>query len=433
MHQINLFEILNLSNLNCRYKLLAVSNLPRDDAYGKNVNLLAKKIAYELEQPVALLFGEKQTRLAIPASSKLPNLEQPLTPHVAMLIPLEEIQLLDFNQLDAQTLPIAKSFLRSAFQRSLMKNPQLWGNGRCYFWKRPLRVDGEIDLFEGFIFNIVPLGDGRLCVSLDITHKYVDKSWFLDRVDERDIARYRMRHFLYHFGHQWYRVQLLNTTGLSIQEQKFQNERTGDMEDVYQYTKEQCRQNPPDWIQHLDKDSPAILYRYPGSEKQRYGAAALCKLMHSTKEPMVSKLHRNTILSPQKRFQKMDGVVRKLFQNAAFDGTPIELSPKPLEVKPRVFSVPDQLFGHDTVLQVKSNGRGAGISPSKLGNTRLQYLRSKKIGPLVTSPFDAQYIVLPESLPRAISDDLMERFHQTMEQFSPHPYHASPVIYEDAN
>jgi len=254
-----------------------VSNLPRDDAYGKNVNLLAKRLAYELEQPVALLFGDKQTRLAIPASSKLPNLEQPLTPHVAMLIPLEEIRILDFKKLDAQTLPIAKSFLRSAFQRLLMKNPKLWGNGRCYFWKRPLRVDGEIDIFEGFIFNIVPLEDGRLCVSLDITHKYVDKSWFLDRVDERDIARYRMRHFLYHFG------------------------------------------------------------------------------------------------------------------------------------------------------------KGPGISLSEFGKTRLQYLRNKKIGPLVTSPFDAQYIVLPESLPRAISDDLIERFHQTMEQFSPHPYRASRVIYEDAD
>ena len=122
-----------------------------------------------------------------------------------------------------------------------------------------------------------------------------------------------------------------------------------------------------------------------------------------------------------------------MFQNAALDGTPVELSGKPLEVTPRVFSVPDQLFGHDTVLKVKSNGKGPGISLSEFGKTRLQYLRNKKIGPLVTSPFDAQYIVLPESLPRAISDDLIERFHQTMEQFSPHPYRASRVIYEDAD
>jgi hypothetical protein len=268
---------------------------------------------------------------------------------------------------------------------------------------------------------------------LDITNKYVDKSWFLSRVDEQDIARYRMRHFLYHFGHQWYQVQLLGTTEHSIQEQMFQNERTSEMEYVYQYTKKQCCKTPPYWILNLDKDSPAIIYRHPGSEKQRYGAAALCKLMYSTKDLMDSKLHRNTILSPQKRFQKIEGVVRKLFQNAALDGTHIYLSKKPLEVTPRVFSVPDQLFGNDNVLKVKSNGKWSGISISELGKTRLQYLRNKQIGPLATSLFDAQYIVLPESLPREISDDLIERFHQTMEQFSPHPYRAARVIYEDAD
>jgi len=317
-----------------------------------------------------------------------------------------------------------------------MKNPELWGNGRCYFWKRPLDIsrehgESEIDVFEGFVFNIVPLGDGRLCVSLDITHKYVDGRWLLERVDEQDIDRYRMRHFLYHFGHQWYRVQLLNTTGHTIEEQKFQNEWTGNMESVYPYTKDQCCDDPPYWIRNLDKDSPAIIYRYPGNEKQRYGAAALCKLMYSTNEPAVSKLHQVTILSPQNRFQRIQRVISKLFQSTTLDAATIELSRNPLEVTPKIFSVPDQLFGHDIILKVQSNGATTGIPLARLGRTRLQYLLDKTIGPLANTPFDAQYIVLPASLPRMISEDVIERFKQMVGQFSPHLYSASPVIYED--
>lgn len=436
MHQVNLFEILNLPNLDCRYKLLAVSNLPRDKAYAKNVNLLAKSLAYELQQPVALLYREDGPRFAIPASSKLPKREQILTPHIAILEPLDGVHVLDFRRLNDQTLPIARSFLRSAFQTPLMDNLELWGDRRCYFWKRPLDTsvehrESEIDIFEGFVFNIVPLGDGRLCISLDITHKYVDRRWFLERVDEQDIDRYRMRHFLYHFGHQWYRAQLLNATGCTVEKQKFYNERTGIIEYVYQYTMDRWCDNPPYWIRTLSKDSPAIIYRYPGSEKQRYGAAALCKLMYSTNEPTVSKLHGMTVLSPQKRFQKIQHVALKLFQNANLDRTPIELSRSPLEVTPRVFPVPDQLFGNDTILKIRSDGATTGIPPSELGRTRLQYLLDKSIGPLSNTPFHAQYIVLPASLPRMISDDVTERFQQMVTQFSSHPYNASPVIYED--
>lgn len=436
MHQINLFKIMNLSNLSCCYRLIEVTNLPRDRTHGKNVNLLAKRISYDLKQPVALLSGKEYTHLAIPALSELPELEQSLTPHVAVLQPLDEAYVLDFDKLDKQTLLVAKSFLRFAFQAPLMKDPQLWGNNRCYFWKHPLDMGeddqgSEISISEGFVFNIVPLESNQICVSVDITHKYTDKRWLLDHVDKQDIHQYRMRHFLYHFGHRWYRIQLIDTTGLSIGEQKFQNERTGEMEHVYQYTKEQCYDNPPYWIRDLDRNTPAILYRYPGSKKKRYGAAALCKLMYATKEPAVSELHHMTILPPQERFRKIERVISKLFQNAVLDGTPIDLSREPLRTTAKVFSVPAQLFGHDTVLEVKKNGQSRGVHLSELGKTRTQYLLDDKIGPLTDSAFAAQYIVLPKSLPRAISTDLIERFQEAMEQFSQHPYRASPVIYED--
>ena len=126
IHQVNLFEIANLSNLKCSYKLLQVGNLPRDEYYEKNINLLAKRLAYQMEQPVTPIFGGEHTRLAIPASSALPEPEQSLAPHIATLTPLEEIHILDFEELDAQSVLIAKNFLRFAFQRPLMKNPELW-------------------------------------------------------------------------------------------------------------------------------------------------------------------------------------------------------------------------------------------------------------------------------------------------------------------
>ena len=127
------------------------------------------------------------------------------------------------------------------------------------------------------------LGDS-LFLALRLSTKYVESAWLGDRPGGGELRDLRMRHLLYHMGHRWFPVQLIGAHGKSISEARFTPEGEAPT-DVYGYTISKTKKNPPNWIRGLAPDSPAILYRYPGKSVQRYGAAALCKLMLGTIDP----------------------------------------------------------------------------------------------------------------------------------------------------
>ena len=128
----------------------------------------------------------------------------------------------------------------------------------------------------------------------------------------------------------------------------------------------------------------------------------------------------------------MAKIVRQHFANAELNGKPIRLKADPFETEQRFFPVPEQLFGNNSILHVKRDAADKGVKLMELGQVRMRYLLDPKIGPLTISPFDAQYIVIPLSLPRPIADDFRERFKQTMLQFYPHhPYQPRLVLYDD--
>lgn len=433
-HFTNLFELTNLSNLEATYRLLAVRGLTRGDNYEKNLNLLAKRLAFELRQPVALLAGEKGPAVALPADSRLPTLEQRLTPQVVTLVPEDEVYPLHFGGLDERTDPIAISFLQYAFGAPLMRDDRLWGGQRRFFSKRPVneaRADHSVDIFGGFRYKIVCLEGRHLFLALDLAYKYVDRSWLTEHLSNQEIREFLMRRCLYHFGRQWYEVQLMAGTDLTIQEQKFEDE-AGRVWNVWEYTKHKCGEPLPAPIPALDPGSPAIQYRNPGNEKRRYGAAALCKLTYGTMDPGVRAIHRGAMRPPDQRFAELGRIVERYFSQAQIAGRTLQVSRAPLEVPRRIFPVPDQRFGHSTVLHVKRGPHDAGIDLRELGRTRLQFLLDRKIGPLNVQPFGAQYVLIPDSLPRPIVEEFLTAFQGTMEQIIPHPYVPQRILYRDA-
>jgi hypothetical protein len=435
---VNLFEITNQDELSINYRLLEVRGLPPGEHYDKNVNRLVKAVAYEIRKPVALVRRGSGHHLAIPADATLPRLEQRLMPHVASLVPGEETYPLEFAQLDDTTAPIAVAFLVYALRTSLWRNQDLWGTGRAYYRKRPLNADDRdaaVDVYPGLVWNVVALDGCRFFLAVDTIVRYVDRDWLLQRVKGEDPRKYLRRHCLYHFGHQWYMVQLWGITGLSIAEQRFQLEGDDRVVDVLRYTQERWPERMPAWVRDLDPSSPAIVYRYPGSEKQRYGALSLCKLALSTADGQAADLHRHSILDPAPRFRRIIDVVGQYFQHAQLCGRPIRLAVRPLEIERRVFHVPSLRFGHGRILGVEP-GTGAEATDvvplTQLGQTRLQLVLDPRGGPLDTSAFDAQYIFLPRSSPRTINEDFEERFVRAMREVSGQPgYRARRILYDD--
>jgi len=433
-----LFEITNRSDLSVAYRRLVVRGLPDSESYDKLVNQLVKAVQFEIRQPVALVRRGNAHELVIPADAPLPVLERKLMPHLATLVPEDAVHQLDFRRLDGEDQRIAVAFLHFALEGPLFRDERLWGRGRAQFGKRALNADdpgATVDVYPGFRWNVVADGGGRLFLAVDATVKYIDRRWLTERVNGGDPRLYRARHCLYHFGHQWYMVQLWGVTGLSIAEQRFQPAGANEPIDVLAYTREKWGRRPAPWVRDLDPNSPAIVYRYPGNDREQYGALGLCKLAIPTGDPAASSLHRRSILDPTARMARVRDVVERHFQGPRLDTKPVRISREPLEVAHRVFSVPAQRLGHERVLAVDGGHHPEAtdvVALPQLGAQRLKLLLDPEAGPLDTSPFDAQYVVLPRSVPRAINQDFEQRFERAMREVSGQSdYRARRIVYDD--
>jgi hypothetical protein len=434
---VNLFEITNRQELRIACRLLAVHGLPAGEHYDKQVNLLVKGVSYELRQPVALVRHGDGHALAIPADARLPVLEQQLTPHMATLEPLPGATVLDFARHDLATERIALAFLGHALRTPLWAHPNLWGTPRTSYEKQPLNVgdrQASVDVYPGFVWNLILTGDGRIFVSVDPIVRYTDRQWLSERMKGQPPGSYLGRHCLYHFGHQWFVVQMVSLTGLSVAEQRFVPDGDDQTVDVLAYTRRRWQSDMPEWVRRLRPDSPAIMFRHPGNERLRYGALELCKLTLSTNDAETSSLHRISILSPRERLRRTIGIVERYFQGAELAGQPIRVAPQPREIERRVFPVPAQRFGHDRVLEVRSDGAGNpdAVRLERLGRRRLELLLDPRAGPLDASPAHAQYVLQPLSLPRDINENFFHRLVEMMQRVSGRAdYQAERVIYDD--
>ena len=436
---VNLFPIENQAELIIRYRLIGIRGLPRTQYYDKNVSLLKKRIAFALRAPTAIVRRGEHDYLVIPAGVSLPSQEYALTPHVAILEPEDGIHTLGLGRLDGASIPIAVSFLYYAFSAPLRADPGLWGHGRTQYARTPLGRRGnatEVDLFPGFAWNIAVDGEGRLLLSVDTHVKYVDRCWLSERVGGEDGRVYAGRRCLYCFGPQWYLVQLLQLTGLPIEEQRFQPESINEPVDVYTYTLARWHGKGCARVDTLDPRSPAILYR-TGGDQDRYGAAALARLTLSTAHAEASGLHRLAIMPPQERFQEIKRIVQSHFQAAQLDGRQIRVAPMPSEAARRVFPLPPLMFSAGHVLAARSDAGsppdGAEIVPlEEFGRRRLQLVLDHQLRPLDLAPFDAQYLLLPVSAPRWANEAFARRFERTMRRVSGDPeYTIRWVLYDD--
>lgn len=413
---INLFEIRNQADLAIAYRLLEVKGLPPGEHYDKNINRLVKAVTYGIRASVVLMQHGGAHYLAIPADAPLPQLEQRLMPHVATLVPSEETYSLPLDRLDENTAPLAAAFLQRAFGAPFWHDQRLWGNGRRYYSKQPINArhgDANVDVYPGFVWNVIVAEDGRLFLAVDTVVRHVERCWLPERLNGGDPASYLRCYCLYHFGSQWYMVQLWGLTGLPVAEQRFLPNGKDQVVDVLTYTRECWKGNPPAWVRELHPESPAILYRYPGSEQERYGALALRKLALSTADAEARGLHRRSIVDPAPRFERIRKVVARHFQHTQLGGCRIQVMTTTLEIEHRIFPIPPQRFGHNRVLTVEPNvpTHATDIVPlEKFGQRRLRLVLDPTAGPLDARPFDAQYLFLPHSLARGINEDFEQEF-----------------------
>jgi hypothetical protein len=440
-HILNCFEITNADALKADYRLVDVEGpfdpqMADGELAERNREQLLKRIAYEERIPVAYVGGGRQPIIAVPAGHELRTLEYHLAPDVATLHPRGRKETLCLGKLTDQTQRIGFAFLGWHLRSPLRADGRLWSTGPwTYFSRRPINYRDDhrrLDVFGGFGLR-VGLRNGKPCVWVKLTHRYVESAWMLDAYESEGIREeLRMRHLLYHYGHQWFSAQLLGLTGKSIAQQRFVPDGEREPISVYDYTtREVGGRKAPGWIASLNANSPAIEFRYSNDEKKRYGAASLCKLMLRTGDSAVSGLHRLSIKSPQRRFEQLASIVNLFLQNGSFDGEPIKLSSAPVRVQRRVFDVPAQEFGQGQTIHV---GHDAAVGETRLqdlGRKRLELLLDPQGGVAVRSLLDAQYLLAPQSQPRAIVEDFQKRLEQTVRSILQRNFRFSCITYAD--
>jgi len=238
-----------------------------------------------------------------------------------------------------------------------------------------------------------------------------------------------MRHLLYHFGYDWYVVQLLDLLTVSVAAAQFVVDGTQTPTNVFDYTRTKTQHNSPPWVTALDPNSPAIRYQTPGNSRKRFGAVALCKLLLNTDDPCVRLLHRRSIKPPQERFDLSRQIVMRCLSDGTFGTTPIEISAETYAVQPKLFHIPALEFGQGQILHV---GTGPGRIPLRdFARSRLDHLLDSAAGFAVTSPLDVQHLLVPLSLERQVTTDFKKRIDGVVREFIHAPYHTELVVFDD--
>jgi hypothetical protein len=435
-HSGSLFAIQNQDDLLVKYRLLSIDGVPRGDHFDKNLNRLLRDVQYELKAPVALLSRAGSPYLAIPSTSPDPKPERRLMPHVAQLHADDREYTLAFGEIAPEDVPVACSFLQWALRGSLFHERRLWTQGTNYYSKTPLQGGDsqDVDIYPGFSWRVVPLADGRLMLGIDVTSRFVDRIWLTERLSRGDFAITRGRNCLYHFGHQWYVVQFQALLPTSISDHRIWPAGAAQSVDLYKYIQDKWGGNSPAWVRTLNPKSPAMLYR-AGNENEMAAAAGLCKLVLPTSDPAVSRLQRQTVLEPTNRFRRIEQVVSRYLSQVSLVGQRVIVSRVPERLAPEKFAIPAQRFGTNRVLAVAGRRDRASATDRQplngFARRRLQMVRDPKIGPYDSSPFGPQYLLLPESLPRAINDDFSAKLTAAMGQVSGQQYQARRILYDD--
>jgi len=436
---LNLYEIEEPGRLAFEFRLVEVRGLDRatvsnPDLIDQNLNILAKLVAIREKCPVSIIRDLQQFLLAVPAATRIEQLEYHLAPDIATLVPQSNTRHSTLLASDPLERHVAVDFLRFCLRGPLWASRELWSSSpQTFFAKRPLNgheISREVDLYEGFHFHVRYL-DEKLFVGIMLSYKYVDMAWATDRFSPEDLRRHKMRMFLYHFGNQWYPVQLLDGLEKSIREARFVPESTGEPISVFDYTVQKAGQNPPPWIRALDPESPAILYRYPGRDQRLFAALALAKLIHRTNDPEIKDFHRRSIKSPDDRFRFSRQVIERYFQSRQFFGSEMKVRTEAYAVRPLLFPVPALEFGQKYVLTVGPNVANGETPLAGLGRARMNCLLDRRAGAAVTTTLEPQYIVIPQSLDRAIASDLSHRLESATRTFLQTSYRFETVLYDD--
>jgi len=431
----NVFEITNLGQLKSRYKLYRIRGLSTEqDEYDQNRQTLIKKLSYKMRSPVTIVAREDGPHLVLREDAPDPPSPYNLVRTTAYFDPTRDRMTLDFANPTDETAPICQRFLQFAINGGLRGHHSVWqpSAGKPYFYRRPLVQQEGINVYRGASVRVVILDDNRLGVCVDVRHKYVSQKPLPARLSNRDFRRLKGSNCVYHYGNQWYDVKLHELSDLSAREYQIKGA-DGTRRQLKQYVLDQAPKPLPKEVVNLDENGSVVLY-ITGQGDLRAAPSHLCYPTYETNDGRVSSLHRHTILPPHVRRSEVLKFVNMVRSSLRFGHTAVRLSDHPVQIEKKRFMPPDLCFGHNTVLSVRGTPGATHVNLNELGQTRLDALFNKTIGPHATKPLDKQYFIWPRSVADSYGPEFHKDLKRTVDELYPSeiPYEPEVITYDDS-
>lgn len=426
--ETNVFPITNLAELTSDYRLWRVRGLQREQReYYQNSQILRRKLSFLLKRPVTIVMREDIPYLVAPADvGSVPSPLQLVRTTVSFECSPDVIRL-DYTRRSEENDAICLRFLDFMLQAPLHNHPQLWQpkSGQAFFRKRWDACNATAARYQGFAVRAVVIPNGGLGLCVDLRSKVVSSAALPPHISRDEFPNVKNRHVVYHYGHQWYEVVVQGLDDRNVSE--YLIDRDGTWVSLLDYLMIACEKPIPPELAQVPHDSSVLIYSN-NQDQDRAAPACLCYPVIATDDDEAYRHHQETILLPHIRRRTIQEFVHEYLNRLRFGNVIMRVSPDPIALETRMFSVPDLEFGHGKVLTVRGTTGAVQASLEDLGRRRLGLLTDKEAGFYVARPLDRQYLILPQSLADSVGSRFVPDLRRTVNELFPQGNNYDPVL-----
>lgn len=430
--ETNCFKILGLEDLKVECRLYQIAGLSRDSAdfYG-NIQRIRRQLAFQMKAPVTTRERNGDTLLVVPTGFAAPPDHIALVGAIAAIRDINETVSLSFTTNTSEWDAVRLRFLQFAFQDPLWRDTRLWqpGAGRPFFFKKPLRALGGLDLFQGFTLRVTPHPEGGFGVTLDLRRRLVSRTPLSAAIRREAVNALKGRSCVYKMGERWFEVSLSGLSDLKISEPSIPL--NGKPVSLIDYLNTVSDKPVPASIADLSPDGAAIYYRTNGPQ-QKSAPAELCYLVEDTHGELGARHQPETVIEPGERYREVNAIVRNFFRSIKVAGVALRVSDRAGRTNNRPFTAPDLGFGNGATL---SFDRQLGVIEGwrAYARRRLALLDDKNAGFFEQSTLGRQHLVIPKSIANSSSPQFIAALKAQVASLYPNGagYEPELIVYDD--
>ncbi|MDZ4878138.1 MAG: hypothetical protein CLLPBCKN_007573 [Chroococcidiopsis cubana SAG 39.79] len=414
----NVFPFLNLSELSTQYRLYEIKGLKRHAEYYQNRQNLIHRLSNQLKHPVTIVELDEKPYLVVAADAPEPPEHYQIVRGIVYFVSTGNILTLDYSLRTPQNDEICLRFLHFMVQSALFGNAQLWqpSAGEPFFEKTPHQIFDSLSLFRGFSVRPVLTESGGIGLCVDIQHKFISIEPLPKYLTEQAFQQYKAKHCIYHYGHQWYEIQLSEVSDLNVTEAMISDENNSIS--LLDYAIKYCRKPIPEDLASIAQDA-AVVHYFNNQNVDRMAIAALCHLVYDTANPVTQKYHPYTILKPHIRYSAIHQLVERYLQRIKFGNIVLKVASTPEKTSLAAFTLPDYRFGNNYRLSLRGTTGATQTTLEQVGQKRLELLRSPNAGVFVQEQFDRQYLLLPQTVGDSFGLKFIQDLKKAVDQLYP--------------